>query len=386
MASGGVPIFLSGEEANQLLICASSLPFQTPSASQLTCVMTRILSLYLNQSCGAWRDWKRNEMRDDIRKRALICAAVAVSLSLIAGCQTMQSFHASSVEKVSTARNWARDGFAAVKQGHLAKAKDCFSKAVRELPEDHRLTANLARTEFDQGNIDSAIATMETAVSNSGDPALHAEVGDMHLAAGHWLLANRHADLALEKDYRLSQAWILKGKLAAGKGDQQTALKHFHRASGLDSKNEEVQLLIAQTYLAMGRPMQSLSATETLLGQYTVANQPDAALLAKAEALVALKQSGPAISVLEMAAARPKCSKQIFFQLGQMQLQTGARQKAHATLLRGQQVHPNEPVFGQLLASLAPITTQPLHGGENPAGLESAPQRVAFGPAETRNR
>jgi len=297
----------------------------------------------------------------------------------------MQSFRASSFEKVSSARNWARDGFAAVKQGHLAKAKTYFSNAARELPEDHRLTANLARTEFDQGNIDSAIASMETAVANSGDPALHVEVGDMHLAAGHWLPANRHADLALEKDYRLSKAWILKGKLAAGKGDQQTALKHFHRASGLDSKNEEVQLLIAQTYLAMGRPMQSLSATETLLGQHTVTNQPDAAVLAKAEALVALKQSGPAIAVLEMAAARPQCSKQIFFQLGQMQLQTGAPEKAHATLLRGQQIYPTEPVFGQLLATIAPRKNQPPHGGEAPLQLGS-PHRVASVPVDTAAR
>jgi thioredoxin-like negative regulator of GroEL len=177
----------------------------------------------------------------------------------------------------------------------------------------------------------------------------------------------------------------LKGKLAAGKGDRQTALKHFQRASGLDGKNEEVQLLIAQTYLAMGRPMQSLSATETWLGQHTVANQPDAAVLAKAEALVALKQTEPAIAVLEMAAARPQCSKQIFFQLGQMQLQAGAREKAYATLLRGQQVYPTEPVFGQLLASIAPTTTQPIHDGGTPTG-PSSPHRVAFGPVDTRDR
>ena len=295
----------------------------------------------------------------------------------------MQSVRTSSIEKVSSARSWARDGFAAVKQGQLGKAKVFFSNAARELPEDHRLTANLARTEFDQGNIDVAISIMENAVSNSGDPALHVEVGNMHLAAGHWLPANRHADLALEKDYRLSEAWMLKGKLAAGKGDRQTALKHFHRASGLDSKNEEVQLLIAQTYLAMGRPMQSLSATETLLGQHTVANQPDAAVLTKAEALLALKQTGPAISVLEMAAARPQCSKQIFFQLGQMQLQSGARDKAYATLLRGQQVYPTEPVFGQLLASIAPSTPRPVY--ETPAGLGS-PHRVAFGQVDTATR
>ena len=131
--------------------------------------------------------------------------------------------------------------------------------------------------------------------------------------------------------------------------------------------------------------MQSLSATETLLGQYAVANQPDAAVLAKAEALVALKQTGPAISALEMAAARPQCSKQIFFQLGQMQLQAGAREKAHATLLRGQRVYPNEPVFGQLLASIGPNATQTHRVVDFQADLGS-PHRVAFGQVDAAPR
>jgi tetratricopeptide (TPR) repeat protein len=268
----------------------------------------------------------------------------------------------------------------------LAKAKTYFSNAARELPEDHRLTANLARTEFDQGNIEAGISGMEAAVSHSGDPTLHVEVGDMHLAAGYWLPANRHADLALEKNHRLSGAWILKGKLAASKGDRQRALKHFHRASGLDSKNEEVQLLIAQTYLAMGRPMQSLSATETLLSQYTVADQPDDVILAKADALVALKQIGPAISVLEMATARPQCSKQIFFQLGQMQLQTGAPERARATLSRGQSVYPNEVVFEQLSASIASQKNDQQSYGDEILIGHAARHRVALTPGNSAKR
>lgn len=316
------------------------------------------------------------------RKRAHFSAAIVV-LVLLTGCQTMRSFRTSSIEKVSSARNWARDGFAAVKQGHLAKAKTCFSNAARDLPEDHRLTVNLARTEFDQGHVESAIANMENALSLSGDPALHVEVGEMHLAAGHWLPANRHADLALEKNYRQAGAWMLKGKLAAGKGDRQTALKHYHRSLGLDSNNEEVQLLIAQTHLAMGRPMQSLSATETLLSQYAPDKQPDQAILAKAEALVALNQPEPAIGALELATVRPQCAKQIYFQLGQLQLQAGARQQARATLKRGQQAFPAEPVFGQLLASIEPADPRPQMKVLPDSKL---PHRVALVPVDIETR
>jgi len=69
---------------------------------------------------------------------------VAVVVCLCTGCQTMRTFRTSSIEKVSSARNWARDGFAAAKRGQLGKAKEYFTNAARELPEDHRLTANLA--------------------------------------------------------------------------------------------------------------------------------------------------------------------------------------------------------------------------------------------------
>lgn len=302
----------------------------------------------------------------------------------LTGCQTIERFRNGSIEKVNSARSWARDGFDAVKAGHLAKAQTCFSNAARDLPDDHRLMANIARTEYDQGSIPKAIETMEAALADSNDPLLRAELGEMHLAAGQWLAANRDVELALQSNYRLPAAWKLKGKLASAKGDNQAALSHFQRAMGFDpyaAEAEELQMLIAKTCLAMGRPMQALSATETLLSQYALDKQPEPVVLAKAEALLAMKQHAPAIDVLEMASRRAACSKHVFFRLGEAHMLAGQRDRAYATLERGRNAFPKENVFAELIAAVAPVgpTTAPANQMElyDPSAEKSVPHRVA---------
>ena len=305
------------------------------------------------------------------------CAVVMLALILMsAGCQTMQAFRESSVEKVSSARSWARDGFAAVKAGHLAKAKTCFSNAARDLPDDHRLVGNLARTEFEQGNVELAIATMEQALAKSGDPQLRVELGEMRLAAGQIQAASSDAETALSRDYALAAAWQLKGKVAAAQGDHQTALQYFQRAVGLDrysTHSEELELQIANTYMKMGKPMQAFSAIETLLGQYAPESQPDKIVLAKSEALIAMQRLSPAIEALEVASRRPASSKEIFYQLGKVQLLAGQSERAYETLVRGREAFPQEITFEQLLATVSPTNL--------PASTGAKPHRVASVPA-----
>ena len=309
-------------------------------------------------------------------RKQLLCAVVMLALIFVSvGCQTMQAFRKSSGEKVSSARSWARDGFAAVKEGHLARAKTCFSNAARDLPDDHRLVGNLARTEFEQGNVDLAIATMSQALEKSENPNLRVELGEMRLAAGQLQAANDDAEIALQRDYSLASAWQLKGKLAAAQGDQQTALQYFQRAVGLDrysTHSEELQLQIADSYMKMDKPMQAFSAIETLLGNYAPESQPDEAVLAKAEALIAMQRPGPAIEALQVASRRPASSKEIFFQLGKAQLLAGQRERAYQTLVRGREAFPQEPIFGELLATVSPTNT-PFVAGPKKHRVASVP-------------
>jgi len=271
---------------------------------------------------------------------------------LCSGCQTLQTFKSASKTKVVSARNWARSGFEAMHQGRFQQAKTFFSKAAKDMPGDPRIMANLARSEFQQGHVARAIATMEQAVQQSDDPDLRCELGEFYLQSGQWIAANQHADKALEKDRRLSAAWSLKGKLAASKGEHQHALQMFQRSLEYETESDEIQMLIAQTYMKLEQPMRALSATETLLNRHPPDRQPERAIVAKSDALLAMDQHSTAIDILQVASNRSNSSKEIYFQLGKAQLQAGQRSQARLTLAKGKQRFPDEELFTQLAGTI----------------------------------
>lgn len=293
--------------------------------------------------------------------------ALAVVCMVCCGCQTMQTFKDASKTKVVSARNWARSGFEAMHQGRFQQAKTFFSKAATDMPDDHRIMANLARSEFQQGNVDRSISIMEQAVARSEDPAMRCELGEIYLKSGRWIAANQHAEKAIEKDRHLSAAWNLKGKLAAAKGDHQRALQLFQRSLAYETESDEIQLLIAQTYMKLDQPMRALSATETLLNRHPQDLQPETAIVAKSEALLAMNQHPAAIDILKIASNRPDCSKEVYFQLGKAQLHAGRRSRARLTLARGKQRFPDEALFTELASTLI----------ESPDADITSPHRVA---------
>lgn len=288
--------------------------------------------------------------------RLLMATSICVA-AMASGCQTMKSFQSTSIKKVASARTWAKDGFDALRDGQLSRATASFSNAARDLPDDPRLRANLAQAHFNDGNLLAAIATMERAVESSEDPTLRVRLGEMYLADGQWLSANRHADLAIKQNHQLARAWALKGKLAAAKGDRQTALRMLQKSLSLDGRSKKVQMLISQLYLEMNEPMKSLSATETLLSQYAPDQQPETAIIARSQALTAMGQESRAIETLQIAARKPGCGKEIYFQLGKSLLASNNRLAAIDALNRGQTSWPDEPVFAELIASMEPGPT-----------------------------
>lgn len=264
-------------------------------------------------------------------------------------------------------------------QGRFQQAKTFFSKAASDMPDDYRIMANLARSEFQQGNAERAISIMEQAVQRSNDPALRCELGTMYLDTGRWIAANEHAEKAIQRDRHFSAAWKLKGKLAAAKSDHQLALQLYQRSLAYEAEeteSDEIQMLIAQTYMQLDQPMRALSATETLLSRHPPDRQPETAIIAKSDALLALEQHPAAIDVLRTASSRPDCSKEIFFQLGKVQVAAGRPLQAQMTLARGKRQFPDEELFTQLASTLI----------ESPHANVAAPHRVASvkGPSQPK--
>ena len=257
-------------------------------------------------------------------------------------------------------------------QGRFRRAKSFFSKGGDEFAGDPRSLANLARAELQRGNIERSILVMEQAVEQFDDPALRCELGEIYLQSGRWIAANEHADKAIEKDRHLTAAWNLKGKLAAAKGEHQRALQLFQRSLAYDSESDDIQMQIAETYMKLDQPMRALSATETLLNRHPPNRQPESAIIAKSEALLAMQQHSAAIDILQIASNRPDSSKEMFFQLGKAQLHAGQRSQARLTLAEGKQRFPDEELFMQLAGSLNELTNPDF----------AAPHRVASVKAE----
>jgi predicted Zn-dependent protease len=126
-------------------------------------------------------------------------------------------------------------------------------------------------------------------------------------------------------------------------------------------------MLIAETYMKLDQPMRALSATETLLNRHPPNRQPETAIIAKSEALMAMQQLPAAIDILQIASNRADCSKEMFFQLGKAQLKAGQHGQARLTLAQGKQRFPDEQLFTQLAEAVV----------ERPNSEFAAPHRVA---------
>ena len=198
------------------------------------------------------------------------------------GCQTLKPFSQSMRTRVAAARQWSGNGFDAIKRGAVCEARECFAKASSQLPNDHRIVANVARTHFQEGQTQQAIEFMQQAIDLSGNDAeLNVELGEYYLADGQLQAAERQVQRSLKKKHRLASAWLLKGKTKAARGDIKAALGDYQRALGIDGSREDIQLQIVDSYQQLGDPLRALSAVEQLLDKYPTERQPETAILAK---------------------------------------------------------------------------------------------------------
>lgn len=282
-----------------------------------------------------------------------VTACVAGVLLSLVGCQAFRPFQTSVREKSAALRDWTNGGIEALQNGKLNQARSLFSKACHHAPEDQRSRAHLARTEVRMGNLPEAIGHMQTAVAMApGDAALNVELGEMYLESGQWSAARQQADRALRINPQLATAWALSGKTWHRKNEYAKALADYQRALGYDPRLHSVQMLAVEIYLAMGRPTRALSTIEQLLSDYPPDRQPESALVAKAIALMELKQTGSAVNVLTEVCRRDDASAEAFVRLSQAQLERGQFEQAQLTLNRARQKYPETTTVVELIETL----------------------------------
>lgn len=298
----------------------------------------------------------RKHLAVNISLTVVIPIAMALLVCvLFSGCQTLAPFSQTMRTRVAAARQWSGNGIAAIRRGAVREARECFAKASSQLPHDQEIMANVARTHFQEGDVELAIEVIREAIEiNGDDPELLVQLGEYYLADGQPVQAQHVVDRTLNQNRRWASAWLLKGKIHAAKGEHQAALADFQKSLGIDNDCPETQLRIVETYRAAGNPLRALSAVEQLLDKYPIDQQPESAILEKSAALVQLKQHDSAMEVLAKASKRSDVSSEVFAALAQIQILTNKKAKAWETLQLADARFPNHPKITQFISEIQP--------------------------------
>ena len=285
--------------------------------------------------------------------RLWLLILVGLGLATLSGCSSWGSvFSRKAEQNLVQSRQWTQGGLAALDNGKLDRAANCFNRALEFAPKDRRIRSHLAKTYAQRGEIEQAIAQMQRAIESTHDPYLILELGELYLANDQWLPAMRQAEVALSMDRKIPSAWALKGKIQAAKGDYSEAVVHFQRALGLDPSQHDVHLQMAETYQKMGRPMRSLATLEHLLAKFPSDQQPQPALVAKGKVLMEIEQVGEAIDVLARTCRRTDASPLAFEQLCRAQVMANQHSDARTTINRAVVLFPEQSQLQSLANQL----------------------------------
>src|SRR5690606_31480763 len=143
----------------------------------------------------------------------------------------------------------------ALRRGATAEALDAARSWVAEAPDLADAQRWLAVAQAESGDVDAALATLETAIALAPDDA------ELHLVRGSLLLARRDAEparealaKATELDPNQLPAYFLQAQLALARGDLDEAGRLAKFAARIDPSHPQLTVLEAATELRRGNP------------------------------------------------------------------------------------------------------------------------------------
>ena len=274
------------------------------------------------------------------------------------GCQTLHPFAERTKSKIVSARSWANGGLEAMQSGHLQRAQGFFTRAAEQHPTDFRTRANLARTHFRSGEIETAIQEMETAVSLSGnDPWMTVELGQMYLSQGNLVKARERAEQVIAAKHNFVPGYTLLGQVSRRAGDYDQALAYLHKAASLDPADLSVPLELVKAYRGNKEPRKALAAIDHLLLHHPIDSQPEQAILAKADILIELGQNSTAIATLRQAMNEQQPTVAVATKLAKLQMEVGKLDQARETIVRAQAEFPEVQEVHFLARQLSDLGT-----------------------------
>lgn len=281
-----------------------------------------------------------------------LCLVTLTSLlgaTALFGCRSL-SLRAPSDEKVIAAREMTRLGQDALMDGRLKEAEIRFTSALESCPNDIAARRHYARTLWQKGEFDQAIAEMTAATDQPCEnPTWTVELGRMLFDRQQLAGAMECATRALVGDPKLPAAWKLRGDVFQQHAQLQSALEAYYKALSCGSNDSQVRLAIAEVHQKRGRPDRALSTLQRIMDSYDPGNEPPEVAVYYGVALAALNRHEDAIVALADARVGQPENPQLSLQLAKSYLALAQPEQARAEIMTALQTHPNEP---ELLATL----------------------------------
>jgi tetratricopeptide (TPR) repeat protein len=257
-------------------------------------------------------------------------------------------------EDMAACREFARQGAAAMENGHWAEAEALLRRAVDAAPKDSEPHRYLAEALWHRGAADDALAQMDEAVKlEPADASLVVRAGEMCQAVGAIDQALAHADQAIRLDTTLASAWALRGRVYWQKDERDRALADLQRALQYAPDRPDLLQDIAVLYRERGQSARALAALHHLLDSYSPGEEPQLSLLLEGQTLVDLGRPSQAAASLAMAAQRGPPNAEIYCQLAQAELAAGDYTAATSAAQQALAVDATHQASRQLLAQLA---------------------------------
>lgn len=280
-----------------------------------------------------------------------VCLLLAVALP---GCRAWPWRPGPVAPSVAKCRELSGQGLTAIDQDQWPQAEKLLAEAVAASPVDVDARKHYAETLLKRGASAEALVQLDEAMRLSDrDASLAVRSGEVYLAMGQLEAAERRAARALQIDIASADAWALRGRITAMRGDKRQALADFQRAIGYRRDDRQLLYEMAQLYRQLDRPDRALVCLQTLADTYPSGEEPRELLIDQAQTLTAVARHVDAAACYERALKRGDPTSDLQFNLAQSYLAAGQAQRAQNAAQAGLALAPGDPRGRELLSRLA---------------------------------
>jgi len=277
-----------------------------------------------------------------------------VLLLALTGCRSWPWKPGPVSPSVAACRDLSRQGLSSIEQGEWESAERHLSGAVAACPVDVEARRHYAETLLKRGASAEALVQLDEAMRlSSHDASLAVRSGEIYLSLGQLESAEQRAQRALSMDSASADAWALRGRIMAARGDTRQALSDFQRALGLHPDDRALLYETAVMYRKLDLPDRALVCLQALAETYSAGSEPREIYVEQAQLLAETARPGDAAAMLEQAIKRGTPTADLHFQLAQAYLSAGQQRRAATAAQAGLALAPEDPRGRELMARLA---------------------------------